>query len=122
MVHGTASPIAWMLELRRFRLKIHYNNTTPGYMAWEGEDRIQYKDIQFTIQDFRGFVYRLVDKAHQILFHDLLLVEPVSVPTIRGTLCAMTLPSLSPGRAFCIIPVRCGRSTGPAGYLIGYLR
>jgi hypothetical protein len=66
MVRGTHSPLEHMLDLRSYGLKVYYNTTTEGYISWIRYDEIIYKDLTFTIGDFRGFVYRLVSSATQI--------------------------------------------------------
>ena len=61
MVRGCQSPVQWMLDLRTYGLKIHYNTTGEGHVAWDG-DRILYKSIQFTMDEFRTMVYSLIYK------------------------------------------------------------
>jgi hypothetical protein len=73
----------WMLDLRMYGLKIHYNSTTPGHVTWMGQDELLYKDIAFTMGDFRGFVHGLVNVTRQILREQLLLTsETTEVPAI----------------------------------------
>uniref|UniRef100_A0A093W2K6 Uncharacterized protein n=1 Tax=Talaromyces marneffei PM1 TaxID=1077442 RepID=A0A093W2K6_TALMA len=35
MVRGSQSPMQWMLDLRTYGLKIHYNTTTEGHVTWQ---------------------------------------------------------------------------------------
>ncbi|KAJ5907318.1 uncharacterized protein N7473_004234 [Penicillium subrubescens] len=63
----------WMLDLRSYGLKIHYNTSTPGYVTWMGQDELLYKDLYFTIGEFRGFIYGLVGETRRILRRYLLL-------------------------------------------------
>ncbi|OXV06209.1 hypothetical protein Egran_06023, partial [Elaphomyces granulatus] len=72
MVRGTHSPMQWMLDLRTYGLKIHYNTTSPGHIGWRGPDQLLYKQINFNMGDFRGFVHGLVRDACRILQEDLL--------------------------------------------------
>jgi superfamily II DNA helicase RecQ len=83
MVRGTRGPMQWMLDLRTYGLKIHYNSTTPGHVTWTGEDELLYKDLAFTMGDFRGFIHGLVGATHRILQQQLLLLsDPAAVPVI----------------------------------------
>ena len=54
--HG---PMEWMLDLRIYGMKIMFSSTTPGYVDWHG-DQIIFKDIQFTMSQFRGMVHQIV--------------------------------------------------------------
>jgi hypothetical protein len=49
IVGGTHSPMQWMLDLRTYGLKIHYNSTARGHVKWVGQDEMLYKDLQFNI-------------------------------------------------------------------------
>jgi hypothetical protein len=48
MVRGSHSPMQWMLDLRTYGMKIHFNTTADGHIDWQG-DLVLYKKIQFTI-------------------------------------------------------------------------
>ena len=64
-----------MLDLRTYGLKIHYNTTAEGYIDWVGE-QISWKDsVQFTIQELREMVYKLIRESREILFYNLILVQ-----------------------------------------------
>jgi hypothetical protein len=82
MVRGTNSPIQWLLDLRTYGLKIHYNSTTTGHVGWMNQDQLLYQQYNFTIGDFRGFIHGLTSSARQILHNELLFVENRSVPAI----------------------------------------
>lgn len=83
MVRGTRGPMQWMLDLRMYGLKVHYNSTTPGHVTWMGQDELLLKDIAFTKGDFRGFIHGLVNVTRQILREQLLLAgESTEVPAI----------------------------------------
>jgi hypothetical protein len=49
MVRGSYSPMQWMLDLRTYGLKIHYNTTSRGHVEWTGGDKLLYKGLQFNI-------------------------------------------------------------------------
>lgn len=66
-VHSIQGLIQQMLDLRIYRLKIHYNSTTPGHIIQIGKDKLLYKDIIFVIGDFRGFIHRLLGAIYYIL-------------------------------------------------------
>ncbi|KAF2824584.1 hypothetical protein CC86DRAFT_258254, partial [Ophiobolus disseminans] len=38
MVRGCHSPMQWMLDLRTYGLKIHYNTTSRGHVEWTGDE------------------------------------------------------------------------------------
>ena len=63
MVRGSHSPMQWMLDLRTYGLKIHYNTTSRGHVEWVGRDEMLYKDLQFNIAQFRSMVHGLVTES-----------------------------------------------------------
>lgn len=73
MVRGTNGPMQWMLDLRTYGLKIHYNTTVGGNVDWVQGDRIQYKAIEFGMDEFRGFVHKLTDDTKRQLDNGLLI-------------------------------------------------
>ncbi|EEA23650.1 conserved hypothetical protein [Talaromyces marneffei ATCC 18224] len=82
MVRGSQSPMQWMLDLRTYGLKIHYNTTTEGHVTWQNSDELLYKDVKFTMRQFRGMVDHTVRDARRILMEDLLQCTPNQVPVI----------------------------------------
>jgi hypothetical protein len=86
IVRGTHSPMQWMLDLRTYGLKIHYNSTARGHVEWVGQDEMLYKDLQFNIAQFRGMVHGLATESRRLLMDELLYsissaAEPIpSVP------------------------------------------
>ncbi|QGA20956.1 hypothetical protein EYB26_008666 [Talaromyces marneffei] len=82
MVRGSQSPMQWMLDLRTYGLKIHYNTTTEGHVTWQNSDELLYKDVKFTMRQFRGMVDHTVRDARRILMEDLLQCAPDQVPVI----------------------------------------
>ena len=82
MVRGSQGPMQWMLDLRTYGLKIHYNTTTEGHVMWQNEDELLYKDVKFTMRQFRGMVDHTVRDAQRILMEDLLQCAPNQVPAI----------------------------------------
>ena len=71
-----------MLDLRTYGLRIHYNSTAAGHVSWLGQDELLYKEIHFTMGDFRGFVHRLVSSMRQLMHKELLIYEAAGAPTI----------------------------------------
>ena len=67
MIRGSHSPMQWMLDLRTYGLKIHYNTTAPGLVGCNGPDEILYKHVQFTMPQFRAMVHGLVTKARGLM-------------------------------------------------------
>jgi hypothetical protein len=85
MVRGSHGPMQWMLDLRTYGLKIHYNTTSRGHVEWTG-DELLYKDLHFSMAQFRGMVHGLASESRKLLIEELLFSsskvgEPVpSVP------------------------------------------
>jgi hypothetical protein len=61
-----------MLDLRTYRLKIHYNTTSRGHVEWVGWDELLYKSLQFSIAQFRGMVHGLATESRRLLIDELL--------------------------------------------------
>jgi len=86
MVRGSHGPMQWMLDLRTYGLKIHYNTTSRGHVEWTGGDELLYKGLQFNIAQFRGMVHGLATESRRLLMEELMFgnnkaAEPVpSVP------------------------------------------
>ena len=86
MVRGSHSPMQWMLDLRTYGLKIHYNTTSRGHVEWVGREELLYKDLQFSMAQFRGMVHGLATETRRLLMDELLFSgsraeEPIpSVP------------------------------------------
>jgi hypothetical protein len=72
MVRGSHSPMQWMLDLRTYGLKVHYNTTSRGYVEWMGKDELLYKNLHFTMAQFRGIVHGMQAEAKQLLVEELL--------------------------------------------------
>jgi hypothetical protein len=71
MVRGSHGPMQWMLDLRTYGLKIHYNTTLRRHVEWTG-DELLYKDLHFSMAQFRGMVHGLVTESRRLLIQDLL--------------------------------------------------
>jgi hypothetical protein len=71
MVRGSHGPMQWMLDLRTYRLKIHYNTTSRGHVEWTG-DELLYKDLHFSMAQFRGIVHGLASESRRLLTEELL--------------------------------------------------
>ncbi|KAF1807959.1 hypothetical protein P152DRAFT_499608, partial [Eremomyces bilateralis CBS 781.70] len=67
MVRGSKSPMQWMLNLRTYRLKIHYNTTARGHVEWNDGETLLYKGTQFSMAQFRGMVHGLLFETRQIM-------------------------------------------------------
>ncbi|KAL1640735.1 hypothetical protein SLS61_010230 [Didymella pomorum] len=72
MVRGSHSPMQWMLDLRTYGLKVHYNTTSRGHVEWMGKDELLYKNLHFTMAQFRGMVHGMQAEAKRILVEELL--------------------------------------------------
>ncbi len=74
MVRGSHDPMQWMLNLRTYGLKIHYNTTSEGHIDWVG-NQILYKSIQFSMSEFRGMIHGLVGESRRMLMKDLIFED-----------------------------------------------
>ncbi|KAF9882584.1 hypothetical protein FE257_006232, partial [Aspergillus nanangensis] len=81
MIRGTHGPIETLLDWRTYGLKVHYNTTAPGHVTWMNEDRLLYKDISFTMGDFRGLIHGLVTSTRNEL-NGLLYQSTQPLPSI----------------------------------------
>ena len=72
MVRGSHSPMQWMLDLRTYGLKIHYNTTSQGHVEWMGGDELLYKNLHFTMAQFRAMVHGLQAESQRLLIEELL--------------------------------------------------
>jgi superfamily II DNA helicase RecQ len=75
MVRGSKGPMQWMLDLRTYGLKIHYNTTSRGHVEWCNGDELLYKDAQFNMAQFRGMVHGLMAETRQIMVDELLFCD-----------------------------------------------
>ena len=83
MIRGSGSPAQWMLDLRTYGLKIHYNTTTVGHVNWKDGEVLEYKSLRFGMPEFRGMVHQLQQEARRRLLEDLLFAQRVEeVPMI----------------------------------------
>jgi hypothetical protein len=83
MVRGTHTPMQWMLDLRTYALRVQMNSTSPGYITWMDTDRILYKEVHFSMGDFRGFIHGLVGSLRGILHNELLFcADAQPIPAI----------------------------------------
>ncbi|KAL8686415.1 MAG: hypothetical protein Q9218_007122 [Villophora microphyllina] len=71
MRRGTHGPIEWMLDLRSYGMKMVFNTTQAGYMEWNG-DLVLYREIQFTMAEFRAWVHGLLREAQSLCTNELL--------------------------------------------------
>jgi hypothetical protein len=81
MVRGTHGPMEWMLDLRTYGLKIYYNTTVRGHVEWIG-DELLYKELHFSMAQFRGIVHRLATESRRLLTKELLFSKGTSVPAV----------------------------------------
>jgi hypothetical protein len=80
MVRGSHSPMQWMLDLRTYGLKIHYNTTSRGHVEWTGSDELLYKGLQFNMAQFRSMVHGLATESRRLLMEELLCSDQVAEP------------------------------------------
>jgi hypothetical protein len=79
IVRGSHGPMQWMLDLRTYGLKIHYNTTARGHVEWTG-DELLYKELHFSIAQFRGMVHGLASESWRLLTEELLFSNQAAEP------------------------------------------
>jgi hypothetical protein len=83
MVRGSHGPMQWMLDLRTYGLKIHYNTTSRGHVEWMGQDELLYKDLHFSMAQFRSIVHGLASESRRLLTEELLFSSKAApVPAV----------------------------------------
>src|SRR6186713_1535079 len=75
MVRGTHGPMQWMLDLRTYGLKIHYNTTAEGNVQWIEGNKILYKKMEFGMGEFKGMVHGLKTETKRILMQELMFLK-----------------------------------------------
>jgi hypothetical protein len=88
MFRGTFTPFDWMYELRAYGMQIARTTTSEGAVEWDGE-RLLYKDIQFTMTEFRAFIHGLHHEVRTILERDLLCSRTIYDEIPRVVLAAL---------------------------------
>ena len=82
MVRGTASPMQWMLDLRAYGIKVSFNTTSQGHVGWRNGDVLEYKDIHFSIAQFRGMVDQLQRTTRKQLMEIMFVTDEQEVPAV----------------------------------------
>lgn len=82
MVRGTNGPVQWLLDLRTYGMKVFFNTPAEGHIGWKSGDELLYKQIHFTMGDFRGFVHGLVGRMRQQLVEELMFCSETAPPVI----------------------------------------
>ena len=62
-------------------MTVYINTPAENYIEWKSGNKLLYKQIYFTIDNFRGFVYRLVYQIRVQLVDQLIIYTdyPVSI-------------------------------------------
>jgi hypothetical protein len=50
-----------------YGLKVYYNTTAPGHVTWMGQERLLYKQMDFTMGQFQSFVHSVVGAARELM-------------------------------------------------------
>lgn len=82
LVHSSHGPMQTLLDWRTYGLRVHYNSTTPSHITWQGTDELLYKELRFTMGDFRGFIHGLVETTRELLDQLLLCATDQPPPAI----------------------------------------
>lgn len=93
MVRGTNGPVQWWMDLRTYGRTVFMNTPSEGHIGWKSGDELLYKQIHFTMGDFRGFVHGLVSRMREQLVQELMF-------------CANSAPRSSHGRVYMMMPRR----------------
>jgi hypothetical protein len=79
MVRGSHGLMQWMLDLRTYRLKIHYNTTSRRHVEWTG-NKLLYKKLHYSMAQVCGMVRGLATESQQLLTEELLFSKATFVP------------------------------------------
>ena len=85
MVRGTGSPMQWMLDLRAYGMKVDFNTTSDGHVGWKDGDVLQYKDIHFSMADFRGMAEQLQISTRKKLLSVMFATDESEMPAVPWT-------------------------------------
>lgn len=82
IIRRTNGSVQWWLDIYIYGRTIFINIFSEGYIGWKSGDKLLYKQIHFTIGNFRGFVHRLVGQIQQQLVHELMFCGNQKSPAI----------------------------------------
>lgn len=82
MVRGTNGPVQWWMDLRTYGRTVFMNTPSEGHIGWKSGDELLYKQVHFTMGDFRGFVHGLVGRMREHLVHELMFCTQSAPPVI----------------------------------------
>lgn len=82
MVCSTASLMQWMLDLRAYSMKITFSMTSKGHVSWRNSDILAYKDIHFSMAQFRGMVDQLQRITRKQLMEIMFAADEQEVPAV----------------------------------------
>jgi len=68
----------WILDLRAYGMKIDMNTTSEGHIQWRDGDVLAYKQLSFSMADFRGMVHQLVQTTQKALVEQVLFTTEAS--------------------------------------------
>jgi len=74
MIRDNHSLMQWMLDLRTYELKIHYNIISEDHIDWM-KNQILYKSIQFSMNEFRDMIHELMRESRRMLMKDLIFED-----------------------------------------------
>lgn len=76
MAHGgqDPKPMQWLYRSRSYGFKIRYTTTAEGKIQWIGDD-VLYAKMRFSMSQFRGIIYRLLEDAREELFKKLMVIR-----------------------------------------------
>jgi len=80
LIRGLNTSINWLLNLRSYGLKIARSTTSSDLIDWNS-DIILFKNISFSIFDFRLFLSGLILLTRTILYKEILFKNSISIST-----------------------------------------
>ena len=77
MIRDTLRLMNWMLSLRIYDLKIHYNISVESRVTWIDHHILEFEDKQFNMTQFRSMIHDLVSETKRLLIENLLLISEI---------------------------------------------
>jgi chemotaxis regulatin CheY-phosphate phosphatase CheZ len=71
-----------MLDLRAYGMKVLFNTMSQGYVGWQNGDVLEYKDIHFSMAQFRGMVDQLQRTMRKQLIEIMFATDEQEVPAV----------------------------------------
>lgn len=73
------------MDLRAYGIKIAFSTTSEGHVGWRNGDVLAYKDIHFSIAQFRSMVDQLQRITRKQLMEIMFAADEQEVPAVLWT-------------------------------------